>query len=119
MALIGINRPPVNHIMQNILLMNLPNDKVTACWVGLKDGNSVEFIAVANTRDNTWEAKGDTISDALLELSATILITYPLPDTMAPADMNINIPISVLVKTKTFQKFYGDIMGYTGEPRLI
>ena len=94
--------------MLDILTMDLPGDhKVGAVWVEITWDTHGEFVAKARMTyeggSNQYHANGNTIKEALVELAAIIIIEYPLNDDGA---LDIDIPISEIVKTKTFKKWF-------------
>ena len=105
--------------MRAILATKLPSGhRVDKVWVEIV-WTEGEFVAKAlttqgefvsskyavwldkETRD--FSATADTIRGALLELIATIVLEYPVKDNES---VDINVPVSEIVNTKTFKQWF-------------
>jgi hypothetical protein len=105
--------------MVDILLMQLPEERnVTKVWVELRSSahqpgeafvaNAMvphPFIDEVSDLELCYEGKGDSIKEALLELAAEIVIKYPASEN---GDVSIDIPISLLVMTKSFKLWFAE-----------
>jgi hypothetical protein len=99
-------------LMAAILSADLPGSSmVKEVWVGVVWDSPTKFVAKAKMmfgkghgkRTRDYSAHGDTISDALLELAAKIIIKYPVED---GESLDINLPVIDLAHTKTFRKWF-------------